>query len=65
MNDARASEHSTRVDEAVARVRAQAECTLEEAFVLMHERATMSAVPMEEIIHAVIEGRVTFDLDSS
>jgi hypothetical protein len=64
MSDARPPEHSAPVDEAVSKVRSQTGCTLEEAFVLMHERATMSNVTMEDIIDAVIEGEVTFDVDS-
>jgi len=52
------SEHSERVDQAVGMIRDQADCTMEEAFVLMHERATMSAMTMEEIIDAVVEGSI-------
>ena len=39
----------------------QAECSVDEAFVMMHERATMSAVTMEEIIDAVVDGSIRFD----
>ncbi|MDQ1509419.1 MAG: hypothetical protein QOG50_1263 [Actinomycetota bacterium] len=45
-------------------VRAQTKCSVEEAFVLLHERATMSAGTMEQIIDAVIEGKVSFGPDA-
>ena len=54
--------HSDRVGDAVRMVRDQAECSIEEAFVLMHERATMSGVTMEEIIDAVVDGSVRFEV---
>jgi hypothetical protein len=44
-------------------VREQAECTIEESFVLMHERATMSGVTMEEIIEAVVDGSIRFEVE--
>jgi len=37
-------------------VRAHVACTVEEAFVLMHEPATMSGVTMKDIIDAVVQG---------
>jgi AmiR/NasT family two-component response regulator len=59
------SEHSARVNQAVGLVRSQAECSTEEAFVLMHEEATMSTATMEEIIDAVVDGSIRFDGDPS
>ena len=54
--------HSARVGDAVRMVREQAECSIEEAFVLMHERATMSGETMEETIDAVVDGSVRFEV---
>jgi hypothetical protein len=65
MGNGELPEHSARVGEAVRMVRLQADCTVEEAFVLIHERATMSAATMEEVIDAVVEGTITFDLEAS
>jgi hypothetical protein len=64
MDDGQSVGHSARVHEAVGMVRVQAGCSDEDAFVLMHERATMSAVTMEEIIDAVVDGSIRFDRDS-
>ena len=61
MDDGQLRGHSARVQEAIATVRVQGDCTVEEAFVMMHERATMSAVTMEEIIDAVVDGNIRFD----
>ena len=54
--------HSAQVSDAVRVVRDQADCSIEEAFVLLHERATMSGVTMEEIIGAVVKGSVRFEV---
>ncbi|HTL87654.1 MAG TPA: hypothetical protein VL856_20895 [Acidimicrobiia bacterium] len=64
MSDVGPAEHSTRVQDAVAIVRRQAVCSVEEAFVLLHERATVSGVTMEQVIDAVIDGEVRFDPDA-
>jgi AmiR/NasT family two-component response regulator len=60
MGDGAAFEHSERVKEAVGIVRAQADCTMEEAFVLMHERAQISGVTMEDIVVAVLDHSIQF-----
>jgi hypothetical protein len=62
VDDRQLSGHSARVSDAVRMVRDQADCSIEEAFVLMHERATMSGVTMEEIIDAVVKGNVRFEV---
>ena len=54
------ADHSERVNQAVEKIREQADCTMEEAFVLMHERATMSGMTMEEIMDSVVAGRIRF-----
>ncbi len=41
-------------------VGAQAGCTMEEAFVLMHERAQISGVTMEDIVNAVLDHSIQF-----
>ena len=63
MDDGQLRGHRAVVQEAIAMVRVQADCSVEEAFVMMHERATMSAVTMEEIIDAVVDGSIRFDRD--
>lgn len=60
MADRQLPGHSARVSDAVRRVRDQADCSIDEAFVLMHERATMSGATMEEIIDAVVNGGLRF-----
>ncbi len=60
MGDDAAFEHGERVTEAVGMVRAQAGCTMEEAFVLMHERGQISGVPMEAIVDAVLDHSIQF-----
>jgi AmiR/NasT family two-component response regulator len=55
-----AFEHGARVTEAVGMVRAQAACTTEEAFVLMHERAQISGQTMENIVDAVLDHSIHF-----
>ena len=61
MNHEPAFDHDDRVSRAVELVRSQADCTMEEAFVLMHERATMSRLGMEQVVDAVIDGSIRFD----
>lgn len=63
MDDRQLPGHSARVSDAVRMVREQAECTIEESFILMHERATMSGVTMEEIIDAVVDGSIRFEVE--
>ncbi len=60
MSEDAAFGHGDQVQHAVDLVRAQADCTLEEAFVLMHERATMSGTTMEKIIASVLDGSIRF-----
>jgi AmiR/NasT family two-component response regulator len=61
MSDEPSSDHGEHVMQAADMVRAQADCTTEEAFVLMHERATMSRTSMEQVIAAVVDGSIHFD----
>jgi hypothetical protein len=61
MSDEALFDHDTHANQAIALVRAQADCTTEAAFVIMHERATMSRMPMEEVIDAVVDGSIRFD----
>ena len=63
MDDEQLLGHSARVHEAVGMVCVQAECSIDEAFVAMHERASLSGVTMEEIIDAVVDGSIGFDRD--
>jgi AmiR/NasT family two-component response regulator len=60
MGNGAAFEHGERVTEAVGIVRLQTACTMEEAFVLMHERAQMSGVTMEDIVDAVLDHSIHF-----
>lgn len=52
--------HGDQVQQAVDLVRVQAGCTVEEAFVLMHERATMSGTTMQKIIASVLDESIRF-----
>jgi hypothetical protein len=61
MRDEALPDHSKDANQAVRIVRAQAGGTTEEAFVLMHERATMSHTTMEQVIDAVVDGSIRFD----
>jgi AmiR/NasT family two-component response regulator len=61
VNHEPAFDHGDRVSRAVELVRAQADCTMEEAFVLMHERATMSRIAMEHVVDGLIDGSIRFD----
>ncbi len=54
------AEHSDQVSQAVAVIMEQASCTMEEAFVLMHERATMSGSSMEDVMSGVADGSIRF-----
>jgi hypothetical protein len=60
VGDGAVFEHGERVTEAVGMVRAQADCTMEEAFVLMHERAQISGVSQEDIVDAVLDHSIQF-----
>ena len=48
------------LNQAAGMVAAQADCTIEEAFVLMRERAERSDATMQEIIAGVMEHSITF-----
>jgi hypothetical protein len=61
MGDEAGSEHGGRANQAVGIVRLHADCSTEQAFAVMHERATMSGLTMEEIIDAVVDGTIRFD----
>ncbi len=64
--DTNGGEHyDARLKRAVGMVRVQADCTIEKAFVLLHERATMARLTMEEIVDAVLEGLIRFDQGST
>jgi hypothetical protein len=50
-----------RLNQAAGMVAAQAECTIDEAFVLMRERAATSNAAMAEIIAGVMDRSIRFD----
>jgi hypothetical protein len=60
MSDDEEFDHGDRVNQAVGIVRDQANCSLEEAFVLMHERATVTGSSMQQVIDAVVDGNICF-----
>ena len=55
-----AHEHSAQVREAARMVSVQAECTVDEAFVLMQERASVQDLTFDEVAEAVVEGLIRF-----
>ena len=55
-------EVSYRVTEAQGMVSVQADCTLDEALVLMIERANVQRETLTEIAEAVLERRIRFGL---
>ena len=54
------AEHRMLVNQAAGMVAVQADCTIEEAFVLINERATMTDATLEEIIAGVLDRRIRF-----
>jgi hypothetical protein len=57
--------HAELVHQAVGIVSVQAECTLEEAFLLLTARARVSGVPVHTIALAVVTDVLRFDDDAS
>jgi len=61
MADGGEAEHRRKVNLAAGMVAAEADCTIEEAFVLMRDRATESATTMDELVAGVLERSIRFD----
>jgi ANTAR domain len=53
-------ELSAQVSQAVGMVSVQAECTVDEALLLMKERAQVSGIPLLDVAEATIEHRIRF-----
>jgi AmiR/NasT family two-component response regulator len=53
-------EHSFTVYQAQGMVTVQAACTFAEAFAMMHERAQVQRMTVEEVAEAVVERRIRF-----
>ena len=54
-------EHRRSMNLAAGMVAAEADCTIEEAFTLMRERAAASGTTMEELVARVLDRSVRFD----
>jgi hypothetical protein len=60
MDNGTSSEHTSRVPEAQGMVTAQVDCTVDEALVLLNERAKATGLRLEEVAIAVVERRTQF-----
>ena len=52
--------HSARVTQASGMVSVQAECSVDDALVLMRDRATVQGQTLDEIAEAVLDRRIRF-----
>ena len=52
--------HSAKVIQASGMVSVQAECTVDEALALMHDRAEVHGQTLDEIAEAVLDRRIRF-----
>jgi AmiR/NasT family two-component response regulator len=55
------SRYGSAVHEAAGMVSVQADCELEQAYVLLSDRATVSHIPLDDIACAVIDRSIRFD----
>jgi len=60
MGNGAPSQHSAAVNQACGMVSVQAACSMEDAMVLMHDRATVQGQTLEEIAAAVIDRSIRF-----
>lgn len=60
MGNGSASSHSHRVNQASGMVSVQADCTIDEAVVLMQDRAATMGQTLDEIAAAVIDRSIRF-----
>ena len=51
-----------RVEQAAGMVSEQADCTMDEAFVMLMEQASVQRQTLTEIVDAVLQGRIRFGL---
>ena len=60
MSEGGDSRYGTEIHQAAGMVSIQADCELEQAYVLMSDRATVSQVSLEEIALAVLDKAISF-----
>ena len=60
MNNAASLEQTSQVAEAQHMVTEQVDCTIDEALLLLNERATACGLRLEEVAVAVVEKRTRF-----
>ena len=60
MHDGPDSRYSREIHEAAGMVSTQADCDLEQAYVLMSDRATVARLTLEEIAIAVLDRSIRF-----